>query len=146
MIRVYWIKRCNWRTRSNSKFSDYGLARFEYLVQNCLKIFGGEGEVKVTQASRRSRRRCSFDPDPIRGGKIVIQAKRYNVVGVQGSWFICNDDEWTRRKGIVTTSYFMLILGILKITHSIDWYMWIFLALLNSMVMESLILRKRPIR
>jgi restriction system protein len=42
------------------------------------------GEVKITQASRdRGVDAVAFDPDPIKGGKIVIQAKRYtNVVGV----------------------------------------------------------------
>ena len=42
------------------------------------------GEVKITQASRdRGVDAIAFDPDPIRGGKIVIQAKRYtNTVGV----------------------------------------------------------------
>lgn len=42
------------------------------------------GEVKITQASRDGGvDAVAFDPDPIRGGKIVIQAKRYtNVVGV----------------------------------------------------------------
>src|SRR5690606_32476098 len=42
------------------------------------------GEVKVTQASRDGGvDAVVFDPDPIRGGKIVIQAKRYtNTVGV----------------------------------------------------------------
>ena len=42
------------------------------------------GEVKVTRASRDGGvDAVAFDPDPIRGGKIVIQAKRYtNVVGV----------------------------------------------------------------
>ncbi len=42
------------------------------------------GEVKVTRASRDGGvDAVAFDPDPIRGGKIVIQAKRYtNTVGV----------------------------------------------------------------
>ena len=42
------------------------------------------GEVKVTQASKDGGvDAVVFDPDPIRGGKIVIQAKRYtNTVGV----------------------------------------------------------------
>ena len=42
------------------------------------------GEVKVTQASRDGGvDAVAFDPDPIRGGKIIIQAKRYtNIVGV----------------------------------------------------------------
>ena len=41
-------------------------------------------EVKVTQASRDGGvDAVAFDADPIRGGKIVIQAKRYtNTVGV----------------------------------------------------------------
>lgn len=42
------------------------------------------GEVKITQASRdKGVDAIAFDPDPIKGGKIIIQAKRYtNVVGV----------------------------------------------------------------
>ncbi len=42
------------------------------------------GEVKITRASRdKGVDAIAFDPDPIKGGKIVIQAKRYtNVVGV----------------------------------------------------------------
>lgn len=59
---------------------------FEHLLR---EIFEKEfstngGEVKVTQASRDGGvDAVAFDPDPIRGGKIVIQAKRYtNTVGV----------------------------------------------------------------
>ncbi|MBD5631606.1 MAG: restriction endonuclease [Clostridia bacterium] len=59
---------------------------FENLIR---EIFEKEfntngGEVKITQASRDGGvDAVAFDPDPIRGGKIVIQAKRYtNVVGV----------------------------------------------------------------
>ena len=59
---------------------------FENLIR---EIFQREfesngGEVKVTQASRDGGvDAIAFDPDPIRGGKIVIQAKRYtNTVGV----------------------------------------------------------------
>jgi restriction system protein len=59
---------------------------FEHLIR---EVFGqefasGGGEVKVTQASRDGGvDAIAFDPDPIRGGKIVIQAKRYaNTVGV----------------------------------------------------------------
>jgi len=59
---------------------------FEHLVR---EIFEKEfsqngGEVKVTQSSRdEGVDAIAFDPDSIRGGKIVIQAKRYtNVVGV----------------------------------------------------------------
>ena len=59
---------------------------FEHLIR---EVFAQEfsstgGEVKVTQASRDGGvDAIAYDPDPIRGGKIVIQAKRYsNTVGV----------------------------------------------------------------
>lgn len=59
---------------------------FEHLTR---EIFEAEfrshgGEVKVTQSSRDGGvDAIAFDPDPIRGGKIVIQAKRYtNTVSV----------------------------------------------------------------
>jgi len=59
---------------------------FEHLVREIFEkeFRAGGGEVKVTQASRDGGvDAIAFDPDPIRGGKIVIQAKRYtNVVGV----------------------------------------------------------------
>lgn len=59
---------------------------FEHLIRELFeKEFAGSGgEVKVTQASRDGGvDAIVFDPDPIRGGKIVIQAKRYtNTVGV----------------------------------------------------------------
>ena len=59
---------------------------FENLVRELFeKEFNvNGGEVKITQASRDGGvDAIAFDPDPIRGGKIVIQAKRYtNVVGV----------------------------------------------------------------
>lgn len=53
---------------------------FEHLIR---ELFAREfsthgGEVKITQASRDGGvDAIAFDPDPIRGGKIVIQAKRY---------------------------------------------------------------------
>ncbi len=59
---------------------------FEHLIR---EIFEKEfsqngGEVRVTQSSRDGGvDAVAFDTDPLRGGKIVIQAKRYtNVVGV----------------------------------------------------------------
>ena len=59
---------------------------FEHLVREVFeKEFSQNGgEVKVTQASRDGGvDAIAFDPDPIRGGKIIIQAKRYtNTVGV----------------------------------------------------------------
>lgn len=59
---------------------------FENLIRELFisefKVNGGE--VKITQASRDGGvDAVAFDPCPIRGGKIVIQAKRYtNIVGV----------------------------------------------------------------
>lgn len=59
---------------------------FENLIRELFeKEFAPEGgEVKITRASRdEGVDAVIFDPDPIRGGKIVIQAKRYtNTVGV----------------------------------------------------------------
>lgn len=59
---------------------------FEHLIREIFeKEFSANGGVvKVTQASRDGGvDAIAFDPDPIRGGKIVIQAKRYtNTVGV----------------------------------------------------------------
>lgn len=59
---------------------------FEHLIRELFEeeFAVGGGEVKVTQASADGGvDAIAFDPDPIRGGKICIQAKRYtNVVGV----------------------------------------------------------------
>lgn len=73
------------------KISGYNLASmywedFEHLIRELFeKEFSSNGsEVKVTQASRDGGvDAIMFDPDPIKGGKYIIQAKRYtNVVGV----------------------------------------------------------------
>ena len=59
---------------------------FEHLIRELFEkeFVSSGGEVNVTQASSDGGvDAIAFDPDPIRGGKIVIQAKRYtNVVGV----------------------------------------------------------------
>ena len=59
---------------------------FEHLIRQLFEAeFSADGsEVKITQASRDGGvDAVVFDPDPIRGGKIVIQAKRYtNTVSV----------------------------------------------------------------
>jgi len=59
---------------------------FEHLVRELFEkeFMQNGGEVKVTKASRDGGvDAIAFDPDPIRGGKIIIQAKRYtNIVGV----------------------------------------------------------------
>ena len=71
---------------SESNLATMDWESFEHLVR---EIFEQEfvsegGEVKVTQASRDGGvDAVAFDPDPIRGGKYVIQAKRYTrTVGV----------------------------------------------------------------
>jgi restriction system protein len=59
---------------------------FEHLIRELFeKEFSKDGgEVKITQASRDGGvDAIAFDEDPIRGGKIIIQAKRYtNTVSV----------------------------------------------------------------
>ncbi|MBR2137440.1 MAG: restriction endonuclease [Alphaproteobacteria bacterium] len=59
---------------------------FENLIRELFekKFSRHGGECKVTQASRDGGvDAIAFDPDPILGGKIIIQAKRYtNIVGV----------------------------------------------------------------
>lgn len=71
---------------SSSNLAAMDWEDFEHLIR---EVFAKEfstngGEVKVTRASRDGGvDAIAFDPDPIRGGKIVIQAKRYtNTVGV----------------------------------------------------------------
>lgn len=85
---------------------------FENLIR---EIFEKEfavngGEVKVTQASRDGGvDAIAFDPDPIRGGKIVIQAKRYtNVVGVSAvrDLFGTTVNEGATKGILVTTANF----------------------------------------
>jgi restriction system protein len=59
---------------------------FEHLIREIFEreFSNGGSEVKITRASRDGGvDAVVFDPDPLRGGKIVIQAKRYtNTVGV----------------------------------------------------------------
>lgn len=85
---------------------------FENLVR---EIFEKEfsyngGEVKITQASRDGGvDAIAFDPDPLRGGKIVIQAKRYtNVVNVSAVRDLYGTvlNEGATKGILVTTSYY----------------------------------------
>ncbi|HEU4578589.1 MAG TPA: restriction endonuclease [Polyangiaceae bacterium] len=59
---------------------------FEHLIRDLFEreFASGEADVRVTRASRDGGvDAVIFDPDPIRGGKLVVQAKRYtNTVGV----------------------------------------------------------------
>ena len=76
------------REASNITLDGFNLATmpwedFEYFVRELFdKMFNvNGGEVKVTQASHDGGvDAIAFDDDPIRGGKFVIQAKRYNNV------------------------------------------------------------------
>jgi restriction system protein len=85
---------------------------FEYLVRDLFeKEFSQDGgEVKITRASRdQGVDAIAFDPDPIRGGKIVIQAKRYtNVVGVSAVRDLYGTlmNEGANRGILVTTSQY----------------------------------------
>ena len=71
---------------SSSNLAAMDWEDFEHLIRQLFEEeFSAEGgEVKITQASRDGGvDAVVFDPDPIRGGKIIIQAKRYtNTVSV----------------------------------------------------------------
>ena len=97
--------------------SDFNLAamdwqEFEHLVREIFeKEFTNNGsEVRVTQSSRDGGvDAIAFDPDPIKGGKIVIQAKRYtNVVGVSNVRDLYGTviNEGANRGILITTSDF----------------------------------------
>jgi restriction system protein len=85
---------------------------FENLIREVFeKEFSkGGGEVKITQASRDGGvDAVAFDPDPIRGGKWVIQAKRYtNTVGVSAvrDLYGTVHNEGANKGILVTTSDF----------------------------------------
>lgn len=76
----------NVSTDSSTNLATMDWEEFEHLVRELfdMEFNNNGGEVKITQASRDGGvDAIAFDPDPIRGGKIVIQAKRYtNTVGV----------------------------------------------------------------
>ena len=78
---------------SSTNLASMDWKEFEHLVRELFeKEFSSNGgEVKVTQSSRDGGvDAIAYDPDILRGGKIVIQAKRYtNTVGlsaVRGFW------------------------------------------------------------
>lgn len=85
---------------------------FENLIRELFEEeYGSEGsEVKITQASRDGGvDAVVFDADPIRGGKIIIQAKRYtNVVGVSAVRDLYGTvvNEGAMKGILVTTAYF----------------------------------------
>lgn len=73
-------------THSGTNLAAMDWEDFEHLVRELFEraFSHNGGEVRVTQASRDGGvDAIIFDPDPIRGGKIVVQAKRYtNTVPV----------------------------------------------------------------
>ncbi|WP_210211205.1 restriction endonuclease [Brucella anthropi] len=83
---------------------------FEHLVRELFeKEFASRGgEVKVTQSSSDGGvDAVAFDPDPITGGKIVIQAKRYTrTVGVSAvrDLFGTMQHEGASRGVLITTA------------------------------------------
>lgn len=85
---------------------------FEHLIRDLFEreFSSAGGEVKVTRASRDGGiDAVVFDPDPIRGGKYVIQAKRYTgVVGVSAvrDLFGTMQHEGAAKGILVTTSVF----------------------------------------
>jgi hypothetical protein len=84
---------------------------FEHLIRELLaKEFGKKegSEVRITRASRdRGVDAVIFDPDPLHGGKYVVQAKRYNnlvdVSAVRDLWGTVLN-EGAARGILVTTS------------------------------------------
>ncbi len=85
---------------------------FEHLVRELFeKVFSrAGGEVRITRASRDwGVDAIAFDPDPIRGGKFVIQAKRYNnLVPVSAARDLYGSliNEGATKGILVTTSWF----------------------------------------
>jgi restriction system protein len=86
---------------------------FEHLIRELLaKEFGRKegSEVRITRASRdRGVDAVIFDPDPLHGGKYVVQAKRYNnvvdVSAVRDLWGTVLN-EGAARGILVTTSHY----------------------------------------
>lgn len=96
----------------NNNLAEMPWEDFEQLVREIFsKEFSKEGaEVNVTQSSRDGGvDAIAFDPDPIRGGKFVIQAKRYNnVVPISAVRDLYGTmiNEGATKGILVTTSYF----------------------------------------
>lgn len=95
---------------NNTNLASMDWQDFEHLIRELFeKEFSGRGaEVKITQASRdRGVDAIVFNPDPIHGGKYVIQAKRYvNTVDVSAVRDLCAvvRKEGASRGILVTTS------------------------------------------
>lgn len=85
---------------------------FEHLVRQLFEwMFTKDGvDIKVTRASRdRGVDAIMFDPDPIRGGKYVLQAKRYtrtvDVAAVRDLYGTVMNEGANRGILVTTASY-----------------------------------------
>ncbi len=91
-----------------SNLMDLTPSEFESLITNLFQKMGLE--TRLTQASRDGGVDCvAFDPRPIFGGKVVIQAKRYkNTVGVSAvrDLFGTVQNEGASKGILITTSGF----------------------------------------
>jgi len=91
-------------TRPN--LMDLTPGEFESLITNLFQSMGLE--TKLTQASRDGGVDCvAFDPRPVLGGKVIVQAKRYkNTVGVSAvrDLFGTMHNEGASKGILVTTS------------------------------------------
>lgn len=100
------------KLESGNNLAEMPWEDFEHLVREVFeKEFSKEGaEVNVTQSSRDGGvDAIAFDSDPIRGGKFVIQAKRYNnVVPISAVRDLYGTmiNEGATKGILVTTSYF----------------------------------------
>jgi restriction system protein len=96
----------------HTNLAEIGWEEFEHLIRELFgKMFSTEdAEVKVTQSSSDGGvDAIAFDSDPIRGGKFVIQAKRYaNVVPVSAVRDLYGTmiSEGAVKGILVTTSHF----------------------------------------
>ncbi|MFC7378033.1 restriction endonuclease [Brevundimonas sp. GCM10030266] len=91
---------------SRPNLMDLTPGEFESLITNLFQSMGLE--TKLTQASRDGGVDCvAFDPRPVLGGKVVVQAKRYkNTVGVSAvrDLFGTMHNEGASKGILVTTS------------------------------------------
>jgi restriction system protein len=83
-------------------------SEFEALISNLFQQMGLD--TKLTRASRDGGVDCvAFDPRPVLGGKVIVQAKRYkNIVGVSAvrDLFGAVHNEGASKGILVTTSHF----------------------------------------
>lgn len=97
---------------SSTNLATMDWQEFEVLVRDLIqKEFAREGcKVEVTQASRDAGvDAIAFDEDPIRGGKYVIQAKRYNNIvplSAVRDLFGTVHNEGAVKGILITTSYY----------------------------------------